>query len=75
MSSNSEHNGKGMETAMQQLNMLDTCPLHILQIKDFNVRSEVFMAVNMMNGVFWDIKTLFIPHRRHFTSPLQSPAS
>jgi hypothetical protein len=29
----------------------------------------------MKNGVFWDIKTQFIPHRRHITSPLQSPAS
>jgi hypothetical protein len=23
--------------------------------------------------VFWDIKTQFIPHRKHITSPLQSP--
>jgi hypothetical protein len=29
----------------------------------------------MKNGVFWDIKTQFVPHRRHITSPLQSPAS
>jgi hypothetical protein len=29
----------------------------------------------MMNVVFWDIKTLFILHRRHITSPLQSPES
>jgi hypothetical protein len=29
----------------------------------------------MKNGVFWDIKTQFLPHRRHITSPLQSPAS
>jgi hypothetical protein len=26
------------------------------------------------NAVFWDIKIPFIPHRRHITSPLQSPA-
>jgi hypothetical protein len=25
--------------------------------------------------VFWDIKTQFVPHRRHITSPLQSPAN
>jgi hypothetical protein len=31
------------------------------------------MAVTMKNAVFWDIKTQFIPHRRHITSPLQSP--
>jgi hypothetical protein len=27
----------------------------------------------MKNAVFWDIKTEFVPHRRHITSPLQSP--
>jgi hypothetical protein len=26
------------------------------------------------NVVFWDIKTQFVPHRRHITSLLQSPA-
>jgi hypothetical protein len=39
------------------------------------VGSEVFTAVTMKNVVFWDIKTQFVPHRRHITSPLQSPAS
>jgi hypothetical protein len=29
----------------------------------------------MKNGVFWDIKPQFVLHRRHITSPLQSPAS
>jgi hypothetical protein len=29
----------------------------------------------MKNGVFWDIKTQFILHRKHIRSPLQSPAS
>jgi hypothetical protein len=28
----------------------------------------------MKKAVFWDIQTQFIPHRRHITSPLQSPA-
>jgi hypothetical protein len=37
------------------------------------VRFEVFTAVTMKNAVFWDIKTQFVPHRRHITSPLQSP--
>jgi hypothetical protein len=37
-------------------------------------RFEVFMAVTVRNAVFWDIKTKFIPHKRHITSPLQSPA-
>jgi hypothetical protein len=35
---------------------------------------EVFTAVAMWNAVFWDIKTEFVPHRRHITSPLQSSA-
>jgi hypothetical protein len=39
------------------------------------VRFAVFMAVAMKNGVFWDIKNEFVPHRRHITFPLQSPAS
>jgi hypothetical protein len=29
----------------------------------------------MKNVVFLDIKTQFVLHRRHITSPLQSPAS
>jgi hypothetical protein len=29
----------------------------------------------MKNGVFWDIKAQFIPHRRHISSPLQSQTS
>jgi hypothetical protein len=39
------------------------------------VRLEVFTAVTVKNVVFWDIKTQFVLHRRHITSPLQSPAS
>jgi hypothetical protein len=38
------------------------------------VRSEVLTEVTMKNVVFWDIKTQFVLHRRHITSPLQSPA-
>jgi hypothetical protein len=29
----------------------------------------------MKNCVFWGITTQFVPHRRHITSPLQSPGS
>jgi hypothetical protein len=47
---------------------------HRRQTKDY-VRFEVFMPVAMKNVVFWDIKVLFVLHRRHITSPLQSPAS
>jgi hypothetical protein len=28
----------------------------------------------MKNVVFWDIKTQFVPHRRHITFPLEGPA-
>jgi hypothetical protein len=28
----------------------------------------------MKNVVFWDIKPQFIPHRRHITPPIESPA-
>jgi hypothetical protein len=38
-----------------------------------SVRFQIFMAVTMKNEVFWKIKPQFIPHRRHITSPLQSP--
>jgi hypothetical protein len=37
------------------------------------VRFEVLRAVTMKNVVFCDIKTQFVPQRRHITSPLQSP--
>jgi hypothetical protein len=39
------------------------------------VKFEVFTAVTIKNVVFWDIKTQFVLHRRHITSPLQTPAS
>jgi hypothetical protein len=35
----------------------------------------VFAAVTVKNSVVWDIKPQFVLHRRHITSPLQSPAS
>jgi hypothetical protein len=31
--------------------------------------------ISMENAVFWDIRALFILHRRHITSPLQSAIS
>jgi hypothetical protein len=40
-----------------------------------HVRLDVLAAVTMKNVVFWVIKTQFVLHRRHITSPLQSPAS
>jgi hypothetical protein len=41
-----------------------------LQPVNANVRFEVFTAVTKKNVVFWDIKTHFVHHRRHITSPL-----
>jgi hypothetical protein len=35
----------------------------------------IFTAVTMKNVIFWDIKGLVVPHRRHITSPLQSSSS
>jgi hypothetical protein len=32
------------------------------------------MQVTLKNVVFWDIKTQFVLHREHITSPLQSQA-
>jgi hypothetical protein len=34
------------------------------------VRFEVFTAANMKNAAFWDIKTQFMPHRKHIMSSL-----
>jgi hypothetical protein len=49
---------------------------HVLELNTlYSVRFEVFTAVTMKNGVFWDIKTQFILHRRHITSSLHRPAS
>jgi hypothetical protein len=42
-----------------------------------NFRTVLFKfitAVTMKNAVFWDIRTQFIPHRKHITCPLQSLA-
>jgi hypothetical protein len=42
---------------------------------DYFVRFEFFTAVTMKNVVFWDMKPQLVLHRRHITSPLQSPDS
>jgi hypothetical protein len=41
---------------------------------DWTVRFQVFTAVTTKNAVFWDIKTQFLPHRKHYfttTEPSQ----
>jgi hypothetical protein len=40
----------------------------------YNVKYAVSTAMTMKTAVCWDIKTHFLPHRRHITPPLQSPA-
>jgi hypothetical protein len=46
----------------------------VFSVRLLYVRFEIFPAVTMKNAVFWDIKTQFVPHRRHITSRLQRPA-
>jgi hypothetical protein len=46
-------------------------PLLVININ--SVRFDAFTVMTMKNAVLWDIKTQFIPHRKHITSPLQSP--
>jgi hypothetical protein len=38
------------------------------------VRLGSFTAATMKNSVFWDLNSQLVPHRKHSTSPLQSPA-
>jgi hypothetical protein len=39
-------------------------------------RKPIYKTITeMMNAVFWDIKTQYVLHRGHITSPLHSPAS
>jgi hypothetical protein len=45
------------------------------EITCYNVTFEVSTAATMKNVIFWDNKTQFLPHKRHITSLLQSPAS
>jgi hypothetical protein len=44
--------------------------LHNVVSKNIFVKSEVFIAVTVKNVAFWDIRTQFVPHRKHITSPL-----
>jgi hypothetical protein len=39
------------------------------------VRFEASTMVTRKNAIFWDIKPQFVPHRKHITFLLQSPAS
>jgi hypothetical protein len=39
-----------------------------------DVEIRVTLTSGLENAVFWAIKTQFIPHRRHTTSPLQTQA-
>jgi hypothetical protein len=46
---------------------------HVNKIQIY-IGSEAFRAATMKNAVFWNIKTDFVPHRKHTASPPQSPA-
>jgi hypothetical protein len=46
---------------------------HEREEKEDIVEVNLGTAVTMKNVVFWDIKPLFVLHRGHITSPLQSP--
>jgi hypothetical protein len=46
----------------------------MFKVKRTLCKIEIFTAVTKKNAIFWDIKKQFVPHRRHITSPLQSPA-
>jgi hypothetical protein len=50
--------------------------LNVRKYKKITVyaRFEVLTALAIKNAFFWDIKPQFIPHRKHITSPLWSPA-
>jgi hypothetical protein len=49
-------------------------PLTTKETNPMFVRSEIVTAVTMKDAVFWDIKPQFVPHSKHNTSPIQSPA-
>jgi hypothetical protein len=53
-------------------------PITVTAVKntdyDSHLGFEIFTAETIKNVVFWDVKSQFVPHRRHITSPLQSPA-
>jgi hypothetical protein len=43
--------------------------------RDYGWGEQNISSVLKKNVVFWNIKTQFVLHGRHITSPLQSPAS
>jgi hypothetical protein len=69
-------NGLMTAEVLQKLSLnLNLCNSQEVGKQADYVRFEVFTAMTMKNGVFWDIETQFVLHRRHIMSPLQSPAS
>jgi hypothetical protein len=67
---------KGSKLTRQDLALIAFLPYYLSCYKNYvyYVRRDVLTAVTMKNAVFWDIKTQFVPHMKHITSPLQSPA-
>jgi hypothetical protein len=46
---------------------------HSSDDNECHIRFEIFTALAMKNAVFWDIKSQFVRHMRHVTSPPWSP--
>jgi hypothetical protein len=53
----------------------DMFPSPYIRIETYPVSFRVSTVVTMKNIVFCDIKSQFVPHGKHITSPLQSAAS
>jgi hypothetical protein len=56
-----------------RIGVLGTAP--VVTSNRCTLRRHTFVLRLLKIVVFWDIETQFVPHRRHVTSPLQSPAS
>jgi hypothetical protein len=67
----SNHTGSKRETEEQA-----TAPWSPTVREEHSLRAmfEISPAETMKNVVFWDKRTKFVPHRKHITSPLQSPS-
>jgi hypothetical protein len=68
-----------MSACLLRITSVDDCVIILHEAEGTNrvrilIKYEVSTAVTMKNAVFSDIKTQFVPHKKHITSPLQSPA-
>jgi hypothetical protein len=63
--------GTDLRKCFESLRTKTTC----MGVYPDEVRIEVLTAVIMKNAVFRYVSTQFVPHKKHITSPLQSPVS